>query len=454
MKVLKQQQLFDFIVVGLGKTGLSCARFLAGRGYAIAVTDSRPNPPGADQLRQEWPTVPCSLGGFDQTFLAQAKCIVMSPGVSCDEPAIAYCRELGIPVWSDIELFIHFNPTAAIVAITGTNGKSTVTTLVGEMAKAAGIAAVVGGNIGVAVMDLLGQPLAELYVLELSSFQLDTTHHLQARAATILNITPDHLDRYADFAHYAAAKHRIYQGAQCIVYNRDDVLTMPQQLPAAATMLSFGLQAPEREQDYGLLVAEGSTYLARGSERLLATQQLKIQGKQNWANALAALALGDALNLPLAAMLSALTTFPGLTHRCQWVRSLQGVNWYNDSKGTNVGAAIAAIQGLGATTAPGKLILIAGGQGKGADFSDLRASVSSFVRHVILIGQDADHIAEALDAVVPMTRAQSFIEAVNMAYQYAQAGDAVLLSPACASFDMFKNFEHRGEMFVELVTKL
>lgn len=338
-----------------------------------------------------------------------------------------------------------------MAAITGSNGKSTVTTLVGEMARSAGRAVRVGGNLGPPALDLLVDEAAELYVLELSSFQLETTESLRARAAVVLNVTPDHMDRYPDLSAYADAKRRVFHGDGVMVLNLDD--------PAVASMrraerrtLGFTLGRPVGEV-YGLLPMEGGPWLARGGTPLLPAQALKLRGLHNIANALAALALGEGLGLPLAAMRNALRAFTGLPHRCQLVSRRNGIHWYNDSKATNVAATVAAIRGLAGA---GRLVLIAGGDGKGADFAPLREAITSPdapVRATVLMGRDAPSIESALGGAVPVTRAADMSDAVNRAGDLAKPGDSVLLSPACASLDMFEDYQARGYAFAAAVTE-
>jgi UDP-N-acetylmuramoylalanine--D-glutamate ligase len=345
-----------------------------------------------------------------------------------------------------VEIFARL-AAAPIAAITGSNGKSTVTALLGQMVSDAGKQVQVGGNIGTPVLDLLAEPVPDCYVLELSSFQLETTRSLAAQAAVVLNVSPDHLDRYDDLAHYAACKQVVYHNAAVSVVNRDDATVMAM-AQGAAQVLSFGLDVPAENQ-FGRIQHNNETWLARGSEPLLPVSRLRMVGEHNQANALAALALGEALDLPMDSMLDTVQHFAGLPHRTQWVAELNGVAWYNDSKGTNVGATLSALKGL-----PGPLVLIAGGQGKGADFTSLRAAVADKVRAVVLVGEDAQQIALALHDAVPVVFANSMEDAVQQAQQLARPGDAVLLSPACASFDMFNGFEHRGEVFFAAVKAL
>ncbi|MBA1149554.1 UDP-N-acetylmuramoyl-L-alanine--D-glutamate ligase [Ectothiorhodospiraceae bacterium WFHF3C12] len=437
------------VVVGLGITGLACARFLASRGAAVAVTDSRAEPPNLAALGRAHPELPVSLGELDRDLLMGAAEIVLSPGVSLQEPAIAAAREAGVPVVSEIELFCRY-AEAPIAAITGSNGKSTVTTLLGRMAVDAGLKAQVGGNLGRPALELLEDPAPDLYVLELSSFQLETTHSLRARAATVLNVSADHMDRYPDLAAYAAAKGVIYQGCGTAVTNRGDARAAALVPAASRRVVSFGLDAPPGDADYGVLSdGNGRPWLCRGERRLIAVEDLRVVGRHNHANALAALALGEAMGLDETAMLATLAVFPGLAHRTEWVARRRGVDYINDSKGTNVGATLAAIDGL-----PGPLVLIAGGQGKGADFSPLGPALAGKARMAIVFGEDAPLLTRALAGHVTVERAADLEEAVRLAAAAARPGDQVLMSPACASFDMFAGFEDRGGAFREAVGRL
>lgn len=438
------------VVIGLGKTGLSCVRYLRGLGYKVAVNDTRDNPPNLAELQAEFPDVEISLGKLDEHLLLKAHEIIASPGISINEPELLSARlNAGIAVIGDIELFCRA-VDKPIVAITGSNAKSTVTTLVGLMAENAGINVAVGGNLGTPVLELLNQP-ADLYVLELSSFQLETTHSLRAAAAVVLNISEDHMDRYANMQEYHKAKHRIYRNCHFYITNRQDLLTVPL-LPEAIPNTSFGLDKPDLNT-YGVIREQGKSYLAKGQAKLLATDEMGIFGEHNVANALAALALGEAVNIPMAAMLQTLKEFTGLKHRCQLVTKHQGVAWYNDSKGTNVGATLAAINGLGAAIR-GKVLLIAGGVGKGQDFSPLSPALAQYGKALILLGEDADKIDQAVKADVKKVHVSSLVDAVKQAQQLASEGDAILLSPACASFDMFKHYEDRGEQFVVAVKNI
>ncbi|WP_455230292.1 UDP-N-acetylmuramoyl-L-alanine--D-glutamate ligase [Geopseudomonas aromaticivorans] len=442
------------IVVGLGKSGMSLVRFLARQGVPFAVADTRMSPPELATLQAEFPQVEVRCGALDVEFLCRASELYVSPGLPLATAALREAAARGVKLSGDIDLFVR-HAKAPIIAITGSNAKSTVTTLVGEMAAAAGKKVAVGGNLGTPALDLLADDI-ELYVLELSSFQLESTERVNAEVATCLNVSDDHMDRYSGLQTYHLAKHRIFRGARQVVVNRQDPLSRPliaDQVPC----WSFGLDKPDFKS-FGILEEGGEKFLAFQFSKLMPVRELKIRGAHNQANALAALALGHAVGLPLAPMLDTLRSFTGLAHRCQWVRERTGVTFYDDSKATNVGAALAAIDGLGAEIA-GKLLLIAGGDGKGADFTPLRASVAKYCRAVVLLGRDAELIAAALkDAdgrdVVPLLRVATLDEAVQRCAELAAAGDAVLLSPACASLDMFKSFEERGRLFAQAVEEL
>ena len=437
------------IVVGLGKSGMSLVRFLANRGVSFAVADTREHPPELATLRRDYPQVEVRCGALDVEFLCRADELYVSPGLALATPALQQAAMRGVKLSGDIELFAR-NAKAPIVAISGSNAKSTVTTLVGDMAAAAGKRVAVGGNLGTPALDLLSDDV-ELYVMELSSFQLETTDQLGAEVATVLNISEDHMDRYTGLPAYHLAKHRIFRGARQVVVNRQDALTRPL-IGEGVPCWTFGLNKPDRN-GFGLREENGEKYLAFQFDNLLPVRELKIRGGHNQANALAALALGHAVGLPFDAMLASLKTFAGLVHRCQWLRELNGVNYYDDSKATNVGAALAAIEGLGADI-DGKLVLIAGGDGKGADFTPLKAPVAAHCRAVVLLGRDADLLAATFGDSVPLVRVTTLEEAVQRAADIAQEGDAVLLSPACASLDMFKNFEERGQLFARAVGDL
>ena len=436
------------LVVGLGKTGLSCVRYLCEKGRDVAVADSRLSPPGLDDLRAEWPDLPVYLGEFDADLFAGFNELVVSPGISVAEPAIRVAADKGAVIRGDIDLFSEV-ADAPIIAITGSNGKTTVTTLVGEMARAAGRRVEVGGNIGTPALELLGRG-ADLYVLELSSFQLETTRELNALAATVLNVSDDHMDRYPDKMAYFQAKQRIFNGCQNAVVNLDDALSTPMARDNLR-FLCFGFHRvnPDtfstRDDDEG-------TWITFGFDNLLLAEELGLMGQHNISNVMAALALGQAAGLPMDVMLDTAKRFKGLPHRCEFVRRVSDVDYINDSKGTNVGATAAAIESL--VPADGKIVLIAGGEGKGADFSLLAEPVAIHCRAVVLIGTDAETIATALGNRVETVNAADIAGAVHTARKLAQPGDRVLLSPACASFDMFRDYGDRGDRFRQQVEGL
>jgi UDP-N-acetylmuramoylalanine--D-glutamate ligase len=443
-----------YLVAGLGKTGLSIARYLQRKKEAFAIFDTRVNVPGLDELQAEFPEVPTYLEHVPEELLYKVTDVITSPGISLELPFFQKARAQGIAVYGDIECLAR-EITSPIIAITGTNGKSTVTTLVGEMAKEANFKVAVAGNIGTPVLDSLGENRNyDLWVLELSSFQLDLTYSLNPTAATILNVSPDHLDRHHTMAAYTEAKQRIYQQAKSILYNRHDDATVPfDKYQQAEKIISFGSDASSSPNDWGLVTKEGQTYIAKGHHCLLPVNSLLVKGVHNWQNALAACALADAINIAPEVMIRVLTSFSGLKHRCQWIRRVEGVDWINDSKGTNIGATISAINGIGGSM-QGKIVLIAGGQGKGADFKDLTQPIADFVRSIVLVGEDADKIEAALADVVPITRTSTLDNAVAIAKKHAKPGDVVLLSPACASLDMFRDYNHRGEVFTASVLGL
>jgi UDP-N-acetylmuramoylalanine--D-glutamate ligase len=430
------------VIIGLGRTGASCARHLAGRGHALRITDSRAQPPGLGELRRDVEDVSLALGGFDPGLLEGADQVVVSPGVSLREPIVAAALARGLDVVGDIELFAR-EVGGRCVGISGTNGKSTVTTLIGEMAEAAKVDVRVGGNIGRPALDLLAGEPAELYVLELSSFQLETTHSLTLEAAVVLNLSADHLDRYAGLADYGAAKARIYDHCHTAVVNLDDdwVRRMPR--PGQATV---GFSLSREDADYALRDFSGAAWLTAHGEPVLPVSEMRLSGRHNAANALAALALADACGLPREAATAALQHFPGLAHRTQWVADTGGVRWVDDSKATNVGATLAAVAGL-----EGPLVLVGGGDGKGQDFAPLAEAFRGKVRHAVLIGRDARRMGAAIEAACEVSYASSMEEAVAAARREARPGDTVMLSPACASLDMFRDYAHRGDAFAAAV---
>lgn len=435
------------VVVGLGKTGLSCVRFLRSEECTVAVTDSRAQPPGLDELTKQFPEVEVKVGGFDDELLNSAAELVVSPGVPLQEPCIVKQAQRHIPIVGDIELFAQ-KTKKPVVAITGSNGKSTVTSLVGHFASHSGIKVKVGGNLGVPVLDLLDDANTELYVIELSSFQLESTYTLNCLSAVNLNISADHMDRYATLADYIQAKLRIYQNCTHPIINLDDPNSY-QGFHFTSKPQHFTLREP-KDGEFGLRVVKGVRYLAFGQQTLVPTRSLLLKGQHQYANVLAALALGHVIGLPMEKMLESLMSFKGLPHRCQWVANIQGVDWYNDSKATNVGSALAAIDGIGQEI-DGKIIMLAGGLGKNADFTELYQPIEKYVRTLVLYGQDKYIIAKELEGAAPTIIVDDLSTAIKTAHESAQNGDAVVLAPACASYDMFRDFEHRGEVFMEIV---
>lgn len=442
------QKQFDAIIVGMGKTGYSCARYLTSKKLGFAMVDSRPSPPLLAAIRKDYPEVELVTGGFDPGLLSRTRQLVISPGVSLREPGISAAIAAGANVAGDIELFCR-EATAPVLAITGSNGKSTVTTLVAEMAKAAGLKVAAGGNLGTPALDLLRESGVDVYVIELSSFQLELVSSLNAAAAVVLNVTEDHMDRYSGMEDYRDAKARIYAGDGAMIINLDDPRVVDMQR-AGRKVSGFTLTEPEGNH-YGIRSCAGTRWLVKGGEKLVPAGEIKLAGEHNLANALAALALGEAIQLPTTAMVEVLRSFPGLPHRCQWVAESGGIRWYDDSKGTNVGASVAAIKGLAGRK---NIVLIAGGEGKGADFSPLAAVAQEHLRAAVLIGRDAPLIEKALDPVVPLETAADMNAAVRAAQKLARKGDVVLLSPACASFDMFEDYRARGDAFQKAVLNM
>ncbi len=440
------------LVLGLGETGLSLARWLVAQGARVRAADSREQPPALAEVRSQLPQVEIFCGAFGDQILSGIDLLAISPGVALHEPFVQRAVARGIPVMGDIELFAQALPQKnrpKIIAITGSNGKTTVTSMVGSMCRAAGLDTAVAGNISPAVLDALLQregQQPDIWVLELSSFQLEATMTLNADAAAVLNISEDHLDRYAGMHEYVAAKARIFKGEGVQVLNRDDAFSAGMALPGRK-QITFGL---DDSGDFGIERINSEIWLKQGQLRLMNAKELQIAGLHNVSNALAALALCHAAGLPLAPQLAALRAFKGLPHRVERVAEINGVIYYDDSKGTNVGATVAALQGLGR-----RAVLIAGGEGKGQDFSPLNPAAAQHARAVVLIGRDAEKISAALHGCgVAVVRAHDMADAVRLSAALAQPGDAVLLSPACASFDMFRNYAHRAEVFVGAVHAL
>jgi UDP-N-acetylmuramoylalanine--D-glutamate ligase len=438
------------LVVGLGTTGLSCVRHLRRLGRRVTAVDSRVSPPALAAVSQEFPEVRVTLGGFSHQAFQDVGDIVVSPGVSLSEPALQQALAARIPVCGDIELFARAVGATPVVAITGSNGKSTVTTMVAEMLRMDGRRVKVGGNLGMPALSLLEGDRPEVYVLELSSFQLETTDSLHPQVAAVLNVSADHMDRYAGVEEYASTKARIFAGRGVMVLNRDDgrVAAMAR---AGRQVVFYTLGVP-RADEFGLQPGDDGGHLSLGETSIVAANALKVAGRHNIANALAAMAIANVLGVSQDAMARVLKNFRGLPHRCQLVADVGGVRWYDDSKATNVGATVASISGLGRRS--GGLILIAGGDAKDADFSALQEPLGRHVGLLLLIGRDAGRIAAVAQGVVEIVHAEGMADAVEIAHARAQPGDSVLLAPACASFDMYRSYEERGDAFAAEVRRV
>ena len=458
---MNAEHSINSVIIGLGKTGLSVARYLSSQNKSFAVVDSRQAPPNAEELKADYSEVPFHFGDFDSTWFESADQLVVNPGVAVTTPEIKKAKDSGVEVIGDIELFVReIGQTKPIVAITGSNGKTTVTLLLDLMAKKSGIKVATGGNIGTPALDLLLEKDTELFILELSSYQLETSPSLQTLSAVVLNVSEDHLDRYDNsLEKYAQSKAVIYKNCKTVVANRDDAYSMrfANEVIDYEALVTFGLDSPKTGH-YGLIAKAGKEWLAKGEDILLAVDEIKLPGRHNISNALATLALGEIAGLKMSAMLDVLKEFTGVEHRTQWVANIKDVNWYNDSKGTNVGATLAALSGL-----PGKTVLIAGGQGKGADFLPLQQVIKEKALAVVLMGEDAKKIAKIINDdtanAVSIVFVDSMSEAVRAAYELSARADEsdqinVLLSPACASFDMFDNYIARGEAFMSAVLAL
>jgi UDP-N-acetylmuramoylalanine--D-glutamate ligase len=431
----------------MGVTGLSCARFLLKQGVGFRLIDDRITPPLLEKFVGDFADADIRTGRFDEAALQGISRLILSPGVSHRHPFVQLAAEKNIEVIGDIELFAR-HANAPVIAITGSNGKSTVTTLAGEMLKAAAKQVEVGGNLGVPALDLLRDSAPDFYLLELSSFQLDTTTSLALRVAVLLNITEDHMDRYRDMDDYAASKARILNRAEHAVFNRDDPVVVNVLRTFTGEHTAITLESPAAGE-FGLLEHNGKLFLAYGEQTLVAVDDLLLQGRHNWLNALAALAIMHTAGIILADTITALKVFKGLPHRCQLVLRHNNIAWVNDSKATNIGAAKAAIGSM-----PGSIVLIAGGDGKGADFSGLRETVDGKVKAAILLGKDAGLLEAALKNIVRCVRVENMQVAVEQAAVYAEPNDTVLLAPACASLDMYTNYMARGDDFSRCVLDL
>lgn len=445
-------------MLGLGASGMSMVRWLANRGSDVRVADTRPMPPLLGQLRTELPDVNLFLGAFDEQAFAGIEVVAISPGVPLAEPLVRRARERGVPIVGDIELFAQIRKEylqIKVIAITGSNGKSTVTEMVGAMCKAAGVRTEMAGNIGTPVLDVVSEidsgkrRSPDVMVLELSSFQLESTSTLDAEAAAVLNLSEDHLDRYESVDQYAQSKSRVFGGDGVQVLNREDAYSRDMALDGRC-VFTFGSDKPNSRYEWGLRELDGEVWLAQGSDNLMKASELNVTGKHNLCNALAALALCRAMRLPYPRLLEGLRKFPGLPHRAQKIAEVAGIRFYDDSKGTNVGATVAALDGM-----DGRSVVILGGDGKGQDFSPLKPVIARKARAAVLIGRDSNLIHRTIEqAGVSIEHAEDMRDAVSRAYRLAQPGDAVLLSPACASFDMFSDYVQRAEIFAEEVAAL
>lgn len=443
-KVSNKQQ--SKLVLGLGQTGLSCVRYLSGRGNEVIVYDTRLHPPMLKFLKQQYPETRVYTGLIDETLLSNVDEVLLSPGVNPDLPIIRAARQREIPVFGDVELFARL-ANAPVIAVTGSNGKSTTVSMIHGIFEHAHLNVRLGGNIGVPVLELLEENEPDFYVLELSSFQLETLESLSAKVAVILNVSEDHMDRYRDLEEYARIKQKICQSAQICLINRDDAWLQQNMLTQLGVKL-FTSKVPQ-SGEYGLLQDAGETWLCFGDEKLMSANELRVKGLHQLSNALAAFAVADMCQIPRDVIRQSLSQFEGLPHRTQFVGEKDGVNYINDSKGTNIGATVAAIEGLSQP-----IVLIAGGVGKGADFSELALRTKDKIKHLVLIGEDANKISDAFAGSVSCELASDMVDAVSKASRAAVSGDIVLLSPACASFDMFDNYQHRGNVFMEAVGRL
>ncbi|HLB56135.1 MAG TPA: UDP-N-acetylmuramoyl-L-alanine--D-glutamate ligase [Coxiellaceae bacterium] len=434
------------LIIGLGATGFSCVQYLASKNIPVIVVDTRENPPKLAECKKQFPKIEIYLGKFQEKIFEKANVIVVSPGISLEEPCIKKCIEKNIPVIGDVEIFAR-DAKAPIIAITGSNGKTTLTTLMGELIKNAGHKTIVCGNIGLPVLEALQRPIPDYYVIELSSFQLDTTYSLKAKVAVVINVSADHMDRYKTFDDYLHSKQRIYKNCEYAVVNADEP-DIWKKLIFKNLPVSFTLKKP-KQNEWGIV----DDNLMFGDKKIIAISDLMLQERHNNQNFLVALAMGSTLKLPIENMLQTLKHFSGLPHRCQLVKKINGVAYYNDSKATNVGAAIAAIDSMSQHIA-GRIILLAGGDSKGVDLTPLQNPVKKSVAHVILFGKDADLLQNTLATYTKISRVNNLREAIATAKKIAQSGDIVLLSPACSSLDQYENYAARGNEFIETVNSI
>lgn len=433
------------VIVGLGVTGKSCLGYFLNQDISLVAIDTHKDPSELAMLSKQYPTVRF-LTEYDSALMCSAKQVVVSPGVDLRAPLFQTIRQAGVEIVGDIELFVR-QAQAPIIAVTGSNGKTTVATLCQQALTACGLQVLLAGNVGIAVLDLLQQAVPDYYVLELSSFQLETIESLQAKIAVVLNISPDHLDRYDSLSDYIAAKMRIYRHAECAFLNCDQNL----QVKDSTQCLTYSVEG--RDAQYGVCVEPGSVWLMKAGQRWCDLTTAKLQGQHHWQNALVVLMVVDAMKGAVAAALPTILSFTGIEHRCQWVANINGVAWYNDSKATNEGAAVAAITTLSQEN-KGKMVLIAGGDAKQSNLKSFSKTVSDYVSHVVALGQDQSLIANQLKSAVSVTCVDTMQAAVIKAYQVAEQGDIVLLSPACSSLDMFDNYAQRGAQFTQCVLGL
>jgi UDP-N-acetylmuramoylalanine--D-glutamate ligase len=442
---LKNKQI---LVLGAGLTGMSCVRFLAKHQLACHLNDSRENIINSEEFLQSFPDCSLQLGAWNQALIKNAQVILVSPGIDLAAEGLLEIISSDCQVMGDVELFCQIT-NKPILAVTGSNGKSTLVSLLAHIGTSLGKNVALGGNIGMPVLEQLSEEI-DCYILELSSFQLETLKSMKAVAASVLNVSDDHLDRHLTIENYSAIKQRIFQQCDTAVINRDDKLSYSHVNLQTKPTVSFGSNCAQ-QGEFGLVLEASIYYLTFGDEKLVSLEELPLAGMHNALNYLAALALGHCFGWSIADMVSHFSSFKGLAHRCQRIATTDNITWINDSKATNVGATLAAINGLSSTLVGNKLILIAGGDGKGADFSPLKESIENVVSYVITLGKDGAEIAQLTKH---SQQVESLAEAVNLANQHASYGDIVLLSPACASIDMFKNFAQRGEIFTDAVIAL
>ena len=442
------------IIIGLGKTGLSVAKYFSTKGLPFEFMDTRSSPPMIEEFKTHFPDINIEVGKLKESSLLGAKELIISPGLSIKTPEIQRAKEFGIPLRGDIDIFSKA-VKAPIIGVTGSNGKSTVVALLSSILSSSGMSVGLGGNLDgpntKSALDLLEGEDKDIYLLELSSFQLETTESLGAEVAVILNLSEDHMDRYDTLEEYHDAKLRVFNGCCQLVINRDDVYSYPKK-NIDVPVWDFGVEH-SNSNSLGISENQGEQYITYKFEKIVAVRDLKLSGQHNISNVLAAVALALSLGVDIKHIKSAVINFSGLPHRCQWIREVSGVGFYNDSKGTNVGATMAAIEGLGQSI-NGHIVLIAGGVAKGADFTPLTPVINKWVKELVLIGKDAEEMASNFNQDIPTNFAEDMEDAVGIASEKASSGDVVLLSPACASFDMYTNFEHRGQAFIDSVKNL